>query len=164
MRDHRTEFRVATMCRVLRVHRSGFYAWLKKPMSAREREDERLLEQIRHFWNESDGTYGSPRVFLDLRAVGERCGKHRVARLMRVNGISGALKRRRPHGSYAKPEEARANLLNREFNREELDTAWVTDITYIRTWQGWLYLAAVMTSPLVESSAGRCNAPCIVIW
>ena len=132
------------MCRVLGIHRSGFYAWLKQPMSTREREDEHLLEHIRHFWNESDGTYGSPRVFLDLRAVGERCGRHRVARLMRANGISAAPKRRRPKGTYAKPEHARANLLNREFNRDELDTAWVTDITYIRTWQGWLYLAAAM--------------------
>jgi transposase-like protein len=144
VKDHRTEFRVATMCRVLGIHRSGFYAWLKQPMSTREREDEHLLEHIRHFWNESDGTYGSPRVFLDLRAVGERCGRYRVARLMRANGISAAPKRRRPKGTYAKPEHARANLLNREFNRDELDTAWVTDITYIRTWQGWLYLAAVM--------------------
>lgn len=75
VRDHRTEFRVATMCRVLGIHRSGFHAWLKNPLSPREQENERLVEQIRHFWNESDAAYGSPRIFLDLREVGETCGK-----------------------------------------------------------------------------------------
>jgi putative transposase len=132
------------MCRVLEIHRSGFYAWLRNPLSRRAREDEWLVEQIRHFWNESDGTYGSPRIFLDLRGVGERCGKNRVAKLMRENGICAVAQRKRRNGSYATPEKAESNILDREFTRDELDTAWVTDITYIRTWEGWLYLAAVM--------------------
>lgn len=114
------------MCRVLGIHRSGFYAWLKNPLSRRAREDERLVEQIRHFWNESDGTYGSPRIFLDLREVGESCGKNRVAKLMRENRISAVLKLKRRNGSYAKPEKAQSNILDRQFNHDELDTAWVT--------------------------------------
>jgi putative transposase len=132
------------MCRVLRIHRSGFYAWLKSPLSRRAQEDERLVEQIRHFWNESDGAYGSPRIFLDLREVGVTCGVNRVAKLMKVNGISAVPQRKRRNGSYATPQSAESNILDRQFNRDELDTAWVTDITYIRTWEGWLYLAAVM--------------------
>lgn len=133
MRDHRTEFRVATICRVLGIHRSGFYAWLKNPLSRRAEENERLVKQIRHFWNESVGTYGSPRIFLDLREVGVACGENRVAKLMRVNGICAVPQRKRRSGSYATPEKAESNILDREFTRDELDTAWVTDITYIRT-------------------------------
>lgn len=144
MRDHRTEFRVVTMCRVLGIHRSGFYAWLKNPLSRRAREDERLVEQIRHCWGESDGVYGSPRIFIDLRDAGVQCGKNRVAKLMSENGISAIAKRKRRNGSYAPPQPASANILDREFDQDELDTAWVTDITYIRTWEGWLYLAVVM--------------------
>jgi len=132
------------MCRVLGIHRSGFYAWLKNPLSRRAREDARLVEHIRHFWNESNGAYGSPRIFLDLREVGVSCGRNRVAKLMRENGISAVPKRRRPNSSYVHPEKAQSNILDREFNHDQLDTAWVTDITYIRTWEGWLYLAAVM--------------------
>jgi putative transposase len=132
------------MCRVLGIHRSGFYAWLRNPLSRRAREDEQLVEQIRHFWGESDGVYGSPRVFIDLREDGVRCGLNRVARLMRENGISAIAKRRRPGGSYAPHQPDSANILDREFDHDELDTAWVTDITYIRTWEGWLYLAVVM--------------------
>ena len=144
MRDHRTEFRVTTMCRVLGIHRSGFYAWLRNPVSQRGAEDERLVGQIRHFWEESDGVYGSPRIFIDLRENGERCGKNRVAKLMRENGITAIARRRRPRGSYVEPERAESNVLDRQFAQEELDTAWATDITYIRTWEGWLYLAVVM--------------------
>jgi len=144
MKDHRTEFRVTTMCRVLGIHRSGFYAWLRTPISQRREENERLVEQIRHFWNESDGVYGSPRIFMDLRENGERCGKNRVARLMREHGITAIAKPKKPTGRYAKPQQASANVLDRQFDHEQLDSAWATDITYIRTWEGWLYLAIVM--------------------
>lgn len=144
MRDYRTEFRVTTMCRVLKVNRSGFYAWLKKPLSARARENERLVEDIRYYWNQSEGVYGSPRIFIDLRAGGIRCGKNRVARLMRENGIAGVAKLRKPKGPYVEPAQASSNVLDRNFNQDELNAAWVTDITYIRTWEGWLYLAVVM--------------------
>jgi putative transposase len=132
------------MCRVLGIHRSGFYAWLKNPTSRRSVDDERLLGQIRHFWEESDGVYGSPRIFIDLREDGETCGKNRVTKLMRENGIAAIARRRRRTGRYALPQHAGSNILDREFDHDELDTAWATDITYIRTWEGWLYLAVVM--------------------
>ena len=132
------------MCRVLKVHRSGFYAWLKKPLSPRAEENDRLVDQIRHFWVESEGVYGSPRILNDLRDVGVKCGKNRVARLMRENGIVGVTKLRRPRGRYVDPPQAPSNVLDRDFDQDELNAAWVTDITYIRTWEGWLYLAVVM--------------------
>jgi putative transposase len=128
------------MCRVLGIHRSGFHAWLKNPVPRQAREDERLVAQIRHFWNESDGAYGSPGIFLDMREVGESRGKNRVANLMRENGICAVAQRKRRNGSYARPETSESNILDRQFNPENLDTAWVADITYIRTWGGRLYL------------------------
>ena len=99
---------------------------------------------IRSFYAESGGLYGSPRIHKDLKEFGERCGENRVAKLMRENGISAVATRRRRVGSYAQPEQAQSNILDRQFTHDELDTAWVTDITYIRTWEGWLYLVAVM--------------------
>ncbi len=102
MKEHRTEFTVAMMCRVLGVHRSGFYAWLRNPVSRRSAENQRLVEQILHFWNESDRVYGSPRIFADLRENGESCGQNRVANLMRENEIRATSKRRRRSGRYAK--------------------------------------------------------------
>lgn len=85
--DHQHEYPTATMCRVLRVARSGFYEWLHKPLSNRAIEDQRLLALIRESYAASGGIYGSLRVFADLREVGEHCGKHRVARLMREHKI-----------------------------------------------------------------------------
>jgi putative transposase len=96
IRSHRHEHRVVVMCRVLRVHRSGFYAWLKKPLSDRAVEDQRLLELIRIFHEESGGAYGSPRVFLDLREAGETCGRHRVARIMKRCRIKAIRSYKRP--------------------------------------------------------------------
>ena len=144
MRDHRAEFRITTMGRVLEIHRSGFYAWVANPVPRRSTEDQKLLEQIRHFWNESDGGYGSPRICIDLRAAGVRCGRNRIAKLMRENGIPAIAKRNRRRGTYSRPEHASSNILDREFTHEQIDTAWATDITYIRTWEGWRYLAVVM--------------------
>lgn len=121
MKELRTEFRVATMCRVLGVHRSGFYAWLNNPVSRRNAENQRLVEQVLHFWNESDGVYGSPRIFAELRENGESCGKNRVANLMRENGITAIAKRRRHGGRYAKLEHAATNILDRQFDHQEIN-------------------------------------------
>jgi putative transposase len=132
------------MCRVLQVARAGFYEWLHKPLSNRAVEDQRLLALIRDSYMLSGGVYGSPRVFGDLREAGETCGKHRVARIMRshkIRAIRGYKTHRRVAG---RPSILNPNRLNREFTVEAPDRAWVTDITYIRTWQGWLYLAVVM--------------------
>jgi len=132
------------MCRVLRVHRSGYYAWLRMPVSTRAKEDRRLLALIRASYEASGCAYGSPRVFLDLREEGERCGLNRVARLMRRHRIKAVRSYRRPRYVAGTPSVVTPDLLEREFTVDEPDRVWVTDITYIRTWEGWLYLAAVM--------------------
>lgn len=132
------------MCRVLKVSRSGFYAWLHKPLSDRAIEDLRLLELIRASYAASGGVYGSPRVFLDLREAGERCGVHRVARIMRENKIKAILGYKTPRHIVGRPSIIAPNHLQREFFVEHPNQVWVTDITYLRTWQGWLYLAVVM--------------------
>ena len=133
-----------TLCRVLQVPRSGFYAWLHKPLSDRALEDQRLLTLIRDSYAASGGVYGSPRVFLDLRETGERCGKHRVARIMRERKIKALRGYQAPRRIAGRPSIIAPNKLQREFTVDRPDRVWVTDITYIRTWQGWLYLAAVM--------------------
>jgi putative transposase len=144
IRDHRDEFRVVTMCRVMRVHRSGFYAWLREPASPRRTEDDRLLWKIRKAHQRSDGSYGSPRIFLDLRDEGERCGKHRVERIMRAHGIRGTRLGKTPRRTYGRPSMVAPNRLEQNFNVAAPDRAWVTDITYLKTQEGWLYLAAVI--------------------
>jgi putative transposase len=144
IRDHRGVFRVVTMCRVMRVHRSGFYAWLHEPAPARRKEDERILWKIRKAHRLSGDSYGSPRVFLDLREDGESCGLNRVARLMRLHGIRGAKLGKTPRHKCGKPSTVAPNRLEQNFVVPEPDRAWVTDITYLRTQEGWLYLAAVI--------------------
>jgi putative transposase len=129
IKAHRREHDVRLMCRLLEVAPSGYYAWLKNPQSRRSAENARLLKLIRASFNASNGTYGSPRVFLDLREAGETCSKHRVARLMRVNKI-------RPVRGYSrKPKfgvtgsELAPNVLQRQFAVSRRNKAWVTDIT-----------------------------------
>ncbi len=141
---HRHEHRVATMCRVLRVARSGYYAWLHNPQSDRGREDNRLWELIKASYTASDGIYGSPRIFEDLREAGETCGRHRVARIMRERKVKAIRGYKSPGHVSGRPSLIAPNRLEREFTTERPDQAWVTDITYIRTWQGWLYLAVVL--------------------
>jgi putative transposase len=126
------------------VARSGYYAWLHEPLSKRAQEDARLLRLIRASFAASHCVYGAPRVFLDLREAGETCSKHRVARLMRANNLrarSGYRTRFRP---TAKPSRLAPDALAGNFDVSRPNKAWVTDITYIRTWQGWLYLAVVV--------------------
>src|SRR5271169_4303522 len=132
------------MCRVLEVNPSGYYAWLKQPQSHRSAENARMLKLIRASFDASNGIYGSPRVFLDLREAGETCSKHRVARLMRANKIRAVRGYRVRQHSATKSSALIPNSLQRNFTISKPNTAWVTDITYIRTWQGWLYLAVVM--------------------
>jgi putative transposase len=142
--DHRREYKVATMCRVLHASRSGFYAWLHQPLSDRAIEDRRLLGLIRDSYTGSSGVYGYPRVFADLRETGEACGRHRVARIMREHRIKALRGYKAPRHIAGRPSIIAPNHLKREFNVAQPDQAWVTDITYIRTWQGWLYLAVVI--------------------
>ncbi len=123
---------------------SGFYQWLHKPLSDRAIEDQRLLGLIRDSHTASGGVNGSPRVFGDLREAGETCGRHRVARLMRSHKIRAIRGYKAPRHIAGRPSILAPNRVNREFTVEAPDRVWVTDITYIRTWQGWLYLAVVM--------------------
>lgn len=132
------------LCRVLRVHRSGYYSWLKKPRSDRAIEDTRLLGRIRKYHQESGGAYGSPRIFKDLRDDGETCGRHRVARVMRQAKVKAIRSYKRPCYVAGKPSLLAPNVLQREFTVDRPNQVWVTDITYIRTWAGFLYLAVVM--------------------
>ena len=129
---------------MLQAPRSGYYKWLHKPLSDRALEDQRLLGLIRASYTASSGVYGSPRIFLDLREVGEICGRNRVARLMREHQIVALRGYKAPRRIVGCPSIIAPNRLQRKFTVEHPDRAWVTDITYIRTWQGWLYLAVVM--------------------
>lgn len=144
IKAHRKQFPIEVMCRELGVAPSGYYQWLKCPQSARAVEDERLLRLIRASFKASQGIYGAPRVFLDLREAGETCSKHRVARLMRENGLRALLGYRTRRWDVGKPAVLTPNLLQRQFSPTKRNAAWATDITYIRTWQGWLYLAVVL--------------------
>ena len=133
------------MCRVLRVNRSGYYAWLKKPVSDREKENKRLFNLIQKSWRESDGIYGSPRIFLDLREWGEKCGENRVARIMRSRGLRALQSTMKPRFNVGYVSVQADNHLNREFdNCDGINQKWVTDITYVRTHEGFLYLAVII--------------------
>lgn len=132
------------MCRVLGVHRSGFYAWLKSPVSDRGKEDERILCFVRESYLASGKSYGSPRVHRDLMEMGGRCGVKRVARLMRRAGLKAVRGYKRPRYVAGRPASVVPNRLRQVFTTLTTDEAWVTDITYIRTYEGWLYLAVVI--------------------
>jgi putative transposase len=144
IKTHRDQYSVQSMCCVLGVAPSGYYKYLKQPLSNRAQEDARLLRLIRASFIASHGIYGAPRVFLDLREAGETCSKHRVARLMREADLRALHGYRTRRWAVGKPSVLIPNLLQRQFTATRPNTAWVTDITYIRTWQGWLYLAVVM--------------------
>lgn len=143
IKAHRKRYSVQSMCRELGVAQSGYYEWLKQPISNHGQEDARLLRLIRASFVASHGIYGSLRVFLDLREAGEICSKHRVARLMRENNLRALHGFRIRRWSVGKPSVLIPNLLQRQFSVSRPNKVWVTDITYVRTWQGWLYLQAV---------------------
>lgn len=145
MQAHLDQFHVTSMCRVLSVQRSGFYAWRQRPQSERQREDRRLLGMIKQAWLESGTVYGYRKVAADLRDLGERCGKHRVARLMKGEGLRAQVGySRRPRSGGGRISTVAPNHLDRQFMVAAPNTHWVTDITYIRTHEGWLYLAVVL--------------------
>lgn len=142
---HRREFQVRLMCRVLEVSRGGFYLWLKRPASRRSVENCRLLLEIRAIHKASRETYGSPRVHAQLQSPSKSCGRNRVARLMRENGIRAKRKRKFRATTDSKHNSpVQENILGRRFDVETPNKAWVGDITYIPTQEGWLYLAALM--------------------
>ncbi len=135
------------MCRVLEVAPSGHYEWVLQPISNRAQENARLLRLIRASFAASDGVYGAPRVFLDLREAGETCSTHRVARLMRQANLRALHGYRTRRWTVGTPSVLIPNLLERQFTATTPNVAWVTDITYIRTWRGWLYLVVYEPTP-----------------
>ena len=143
---HRVAWPVRDLCGALGVSRGGFYDWLNRPESRRCRENRQLLVQVCTSFEQSDGTYGSPRVWADLRAWGYRCGRHRVVRLMRSAGLQARRRRRRLPGDLGvRPESSIApNLLDREFSASAPNQRWVADFTYIWTHEGWLFFSVVL--------------------
>ncbi len=143
---HRAEFDITVMCRVLGVSRSGYYAWRGRPVSARKMANDQLKRQIRTIFQNSRQTYGSPRIQAELNENGLKCGQNRVARLMREEKLWAKQKRKfkvsttdSKHNYPVAP-----NLLDQNFQASRPDEKWLSDMTYIPTQEGWLYLAAVM--------------------
>lgn len=132
--EHRPLFSVLAMFRCLRIHPSGFYAWLKAPLSKRAKEDNRQTELIRQAWTDSGKVYGYRKLHDDLLEQGETCCPNRVARLARLAGIKAQIGYKRRPGRYGgKPSAVVDNTLDRQFDMDARDRASVTDITYIRT-------------------------------
>ncbi len=147
MKANQACYRVAMMCRVLDVSRSGYYAWLKREPPARAQANAALLETIRKIHDESDGTYGAPRVHAELVELpqGPKASLNRVARVMRWAGLQGVSPRRWVR-TTVRDDEGRVapDLVKRQFTATGPDQLWVADITYVPTWAGFLYLAVVL--------------------
>jgi putative transposase len=142
---HRNQYPVRMMCGALNVSRSGYYARRARPESARARTDRQLTEVIRQIHACSRGVYGAPRIHEELKAEGFHHGRHKVARLMRQAGLSGCPQRRFRVTMQSDPTHpVAANRLQQDLTAEAPNRRWVSDITYISTQQGWLYLAVVM--------------------
>ncbi|ECE1015749.1 IS3 family transposase [Salmonella enterica subsp. enterica] len=144
IRDNTHCWPVRLLCRVLDVHPSGFYAWLQQPHSQREQANQMLTGQIKQFWLESGCVYGYRKIHLDLRDTGQQCGVNRVWQLMKRAGIKAQVGYRSPRARKGEDSIVAPDRLQRQFNPDAPDERWVTDITYIRTHEGWLYLAVVV--------------------
>lgn len=145
IRDHATRYPVTVLCQTLHVTRSRYYAWRRCPESVRTQDDRHLLTQIQTIYAASHATYGSPRIQAALRQQGATCGRHRVVRLMQAQGLRA--KHRRTFRTTTNAHHAlpvAANVLDRQFLPAKPNQVWVSDITYVPTGEGWLYLAAVM--------------------
>jgi putative transposase len=145
----KANYRVKAMCRTLKVSKSGFYGWRERPLSARAKADAVLSERIERIHRDSRGTYGAPRIHFELRALGLRCARKRVARLMREAGLFGCGGRRRKvRTTTLRAQTERIppapDLVKRNFIPEAPDRLWVADITYVRSWEGWLYVSFVL--------------------
>ncbi len=142
MQENWGKFRLKSMCKVLKVSRSGYYAWKKRIPSNRQRVNEEILESIREVYRKSRKVYGSPRITDALNEHGLKCGKNRVARIMKENGIRAYIRKKfRSTTDSRHSYPASPNLL---INGKKSDRVWVSDITYIYTREGWMYVSAVM--------------------
>jgi putative transposase len=142
--EEKAQYSVAQLCRVLQVAASGYYAWRHRQPSPRAVANALLTEQIRTIHEHSRCTYGAPRVHADLRAREKRVSRKRVARLMRKAGLVGRLPRRFRRTTIADQKAQIEDLVQRQFTAAAPDQKWFGDITYIRTWEGWLYLAVIL--------------------
>lgn len=141
----RASYPVTVLCSVLAVSKSGFYAWRNRAPSTRAKEDARLAVEVVATHKRARGVYGSPRVHADLKARGVRVGKKRIARLMRERGLRARQKRRfRKTTDSAHAFPIAPNLLARDFQTAAPNEAWVTDVTFVFTVEGWLYLAVIL--------------------
>lgn len=133
------------MCEVLQIHPAGSYAWLHEPKSQPDKDDDCVSAFIKRFWLESGGVYGYRKIYNDLLAIGEQCGKNQMLHLMRIAEIASqrGYKRRNPY-PIGEPATVAPILLNRDSNADEPNQAWVTDITYVKTAEGWLFLTIVL--------------------
>ena len=145
IRAEKARHSVPLLCRMLLVSRSGFYAWCRRGPSRRALEDARLGTAVVEAHRTGRGSYGSPRVLRELRACGERVSRRRVARLMRERGLVGQPRRRWRHAAGSvTTDPCVPNVLDRGFDVPAPNRVWASDITYVRTWEGWLYLAVVL--------------------
>ena len=143
--QERALYDVTVLCRLLKVSRSGFYAWLTRPVSKRALADEVLTEQIRTAFTTNRSIYGAPRIHAELADLDVHVGRKRIARLMRADGIVGCHRRKRSFSITRQNPKApvAADLVDRQFIADRPDELWVADVTYVPTVQGWLYLACV---------------------
>jgi transposase InsO family protein len=143
--EYRSIYPITRMCSVLEVSENGYYNWRKRGKSQRKRDDEQLVSRIEDAYHENRGVYGSPRIHAELKGQGIHCGRKRIARLMRELNLSARKKRRQAkktdsnHNSPIAP-----NLLGRDFTADAPNKKWMTDMTFIATSEGWLYLAGVI--------------------
>lgn len=145
MKANQAVYPVATQCRLLGVSPSGYYAWRRRPLSARTQANEALTERIRAIHALSQGTYGMPRIHAELAAEGEQVSRKRVARLMRAAGLQGVSRRKRMRTTVrAEAVRPAPDLVDRNFTASAPNQLWVADITYVPTWAGFLYLAVVV--------------------
>ncbi|MBP6082791.1 MAG: IS3 family transposase [Providencia sp.] len=135
---------IRRMCKTFSIHPSGYYAWLKHPVSKQEKRRHYIRGFIKQFWLESGGVYGYRKIYSDLREEGMTCGINQVHRLMKQEGIQSQRGYRKPRPKVGTENVIVANRLVREFNPTAPNQSWVTDITYIKTHEGWLYLAVIV--------------------
>jgi len=142
--ENRASYPIAVICRVLGVSPSGYYAWVKRPPSGRAVMDAALTEKIRSAHAASKGSYGAPRLRIDLAEAGMRVGRKRVAQLMRNVGLTGVSRRRHTVTTVRDGARQAPDLVERDFTAERPNLLWMADLTYIPTWAGFLYLAVVL--------------------
>jgi transposase InsO family protein len=143
MEEHRETYKVKSMCEVLKVSRSGYYTWKTRQPSTRQKANEELLERIRRVHHQSRRLYGSPRITAELHEEGVRCGKNRIARIMKDHSIWADVKKRR----FRRTTDSRHNYAlaaNLLIEHRQTEGVWASDMTYVQTSEGWLYVAAVM--------------------